>query len=81
MIENKLLTTADIENMPLKQFLKYKVDLSERKLITAEELLCANEDWILINELEHVKTLKELFYIIRQVKEDLWFDVQRRKRG
>lgn len=81
MIENKLLTTADIENMSLKQFLKYKVDLLERKLITAEELLCANEDWILINELEHVKTLKELFYIIRQVKEDLWFDVQRRKRG
>ncbi len=81
MIENKLLTTADIENMSLKQFLKYKVDTSERILIAAQELLCANEDWLLINELEHVETVKELFHIVRQAKEDLWFDVQRRKRG
>ncbi len=81
MIENKLLTTVDIENMSLKQFLKYKVKVSERILIPAEELLCANEDWLLIHELENVRTIKDLVRIVRMLKEDLWFNIQLSKRG
>ena len=79
MFTNKFLTTKDIRKMSLREFMSCYYSIPEYQLIPACQLQDANSDWLIINHLEHTKTIKELRHFIKELKEDLWYDIQNNK--
>ena len=76
--EDDLLTSKDIANMTLKEFLSFKHVKTYRSHLLSE-LMKANSNWLLIAELEDVKTIKQLQKVINDLKEDLWYEIRRNK--
>ena len=74
--EDDLLTSKDIANMTLKEFLSFK-RVKTYRAYRLKELMEANSDWLLIGDLENVTTIKELRKLINDLKEDLWYEIRR----
>lgn len=79
MQQKQVLTTEDIRGMSLKEFMELRQDRCNA--IPATEFQEANIDWLLISDLEGIKNLKALMELTRQLKEDLWRDIQNRKKS
>ena len=60
MFTNKLLTTKDIRKMSLREFMSCYYSIPKYQLVPVWQLQDANSDWLIINHLEHKKTIKEL---------------------
>jgi len=69
----QLLTSADIKGMTLEEYMRYTPD--RYKAVSAVELCEANSDWLVICDLERVKNVAELRKLIKQLKEDLWWEI------
>ena len=78
MSDRKVLKTKDIEQMTLKDFMAYKTNHYES--VCLQELCEANTDWVRVDTLENIDTMKELREKTAQFKEDLWYKIQDRKR-
>ena len=76
--KDDLLTSEDIANMTLQEFIKFKRVKTYRSY-PAQELLDANTDWLLIGDLENIKSIKDLRRLIIELKEDLWYKIKREK--
>ena len=76
MSTDKLLTTEDIRKMSLKEFMNYRYSIPEYQITPMWKLQCANIDWLIIDELEHTKSIKRLRQFAKELKEDLWYDIQ-----
>lgn len=76
--KDDLLTSEDIANMTLQEFIKFK-SIKTYKTYELKELLDANSDWLLIDELENIKSIKDLRRLIVNLKEDLWYKIKREK--
>ena len=76
MFTNKLLTTKDIRKMSLREFMNYRYSIPEYQITPVCKLQCANTDWLIIDELEHTKTIKQLRHFTKELKEDLWYAIQ-----
>ena len=74
--EDDLLTSKDIANMTLKEFLSFK-HVKTYRSHPLSELIEADSEWLLIAELENVKTIKRLHKVINDLKEDLWYEIRR----
>ena len=71
--EKLVLTTEDIRQMSLKDFMAFRQDRYQS--IRFSELCGANSTWLLVSDLEAVKSLKGLKKLTEQLKEDLWRDI------
>ena len=74
METTELLTTEDIRNMNLDEFLKYKS--SSLRPLSLQKLCEANREWTFLNLLTNTETIKELQYHVKQRKEDLWWKIK-----
>ena len=76
--KDDLLTSKDIANMTLQEFIKFKRVKTYRSY-NLREFLDANLDWLLIGDLENIKSIKELGKLIIRLKEDLWYKIKHEK--
>ena len=75
MSTDKLLTTKDIRKMSFKEFMNYRYSIPDFQITPVWKLQCANTDWLIIDQLEHTKTIKQLRHFTEELKEDLWYDI------
>ena len=79
MIGRQILTTKNIESMSLDEFMKFKSD--HYKSICLQTLSESNDEWLWIDMMENIKSMKELREKTRQSKEDLWWKIQSKKKA
>lgn len=79
MEQKLLLTTEDIRQMTLKEFMGYKQERD--KVIACSKFQTANSTWLLVSDLEAVDSMKKLKQLTKQIKEDLWWGIHNRRIG